>query len=298
MGVKRRDQSEEAIAAREKLSNSSTEDSNGSSSSRTMNEKIEMQDRKKRSLTDGEQAHGATEEEREEDDEEHVGGGRRTPPLNEYREGLDLVTEREGSNGEVCCLTAVDRAVLTNRSKSRSSRITMIQSKSMREGHLPTHTRSGRKRTIFDISCNIPWRITEDESPKPEARSPSPSLKRRRMRKPDPHVLHRETRDLVRHLPHVPKDHRLLRLSRRWYISTRQDLVATKSLQCASASLGDLDRVKKILDPGAREMQRKVELGVGPTRIRTIAVMVMQEGKRRKHTLRTMIDSAPRLLSH
>jgi hypothetical protein len=87
-------------AAREKLSNpSSTEDSAGSS---TMNEKIEMRQRGKRFPTEGEEAHGATEEEREEDDEEHVGGGRRTPPLNEYREGMDLIVERKSpSGGEV-----------------------------------------------------------------------------------------------------------------------------------------------------------------------------------------------------
>jgi hypothetical protein len=66
-----------------------------------MNEKIEMRQRGRRQQTEGEEAHGATEEEREEDDEEHVGGGRRTPPMNEYREGHDLIIERQ-KDGEVC----------------------------------------------------------------------------------------------------------------------------------------------------------------------------------------------------
>lgn len=103
IGVKRREMSEDAIAAREKLSNSSTEESSGSSSSQVVNEKIEMRERRRRgdNPTEGEEAHGATAEEREMDDEEHVGGGRRTPPLNEYREGSDLVRERKGPGGEV-----------------------------------------------------------------------------------------------------------------------------------------------------------------------------------------------------
>jgi hypothetical protein len=89
--------------AREKLSNpSSTEDSAGSS---TSNEKIEMRQRRRnRTETEGEEAHGVTGEEREKDDEEHVGGGRRTPPMNEYREGHDLVIERQ-KDGEVCRLS-------------------------------------------------------------------------------------------------------------------------------------------------------------------------------------------------
>jgi hypothetical protein len=63
---------------------------------------MEMRQRGRGRYTEGEEAHGATEEEREEDDEDHVGGGRRTPPLNEYREGHDLVIERlNGSSGEV-----------------------------------------------------------------------------------------------------------------------------------------------------------------------------------------------------
>jgi hypothetical protein len=95
LGMGRHDQESNA---REKLSNpSSTEDSAGSS---TMNEKYEMRQRGRKQQTEGEEAHGATEEEREEDDEEHVGGGRRTPPMNEYREGHDLVIERQ-KDGEV-----------------------------------------------------------------------------------------------------------------------------------------------------------------------------------------------------
>ena len=99
LGLGRHDQESNA---REKLSNpSSNDDSAGSSSSQTMNEKIEMRQRGRRfQETEGEEAHGATEEEREMDDEEHVGGGRRTPPLNEYREGHDLVIERQ-KDGEV-----------------------------------------------------------------------------------------------------------------------------------------------------------------------------------------------------
>lgn len=104
--------------AREKLSNpSSTEDSAGSSSSQTMNEKIEMRQRGRKQQTEGEEAHGATEEEREEDDEEHVGGGRRTPPMNEYREGHDLIIERQ-KDGEVC-LVLFSWIVLMSRWKSR-----------------------------------------------------------------------------------------------------------------------------------------------------------------------------------
>jgi len=100
--------------AREKLSNpSSTEDSAGSS---TMNEKYEMRQRGRRQQTEGEEAHGATEEEREEDDEEHVGGGRRTPPMNEYREGHDLIIERQ-RDGEVCLIGFW--VVLMSRWKSR-----------------------------------------------------------------------------------------------------------------------------------------------------------------------------------
>lgn len=111
MGVKRRETSDDATTAREKLSNSSTDESSGSSSSQAVNEKIEMRERRRRgNPTEGEEAHGATEEERMKDDEEHVGGGRRTPPLNEYREGSDLVMERRKSSGEVRCNI---RAVLT-----------------------------------------------------------------------------------------------------------------------------------------------------------------------------------------
>jgi hypothetical protein len=69
-----------------------------------MNEKIEMRQRGRRQQTEGEEAHGATEEEREEDDEEHVGGGRRTPPMNEYREGHDLIIERQ-KDGEVSLIS-------------------------------------------------------------------------------------------------------------------------------------------------------------------------------------------------
>ena len=115
LGMGRHDQESNA---REKLSNpSSTEDSAGSSSSQTMNEKIEMRQRGRKQQTEGEEAHGATEEEREEDDEEHVGGGRRTPPMNEYREGHDLIIERQ-KDGEVC-LVLFSWIVLMSRWKSR-----------------------------------------------------------------------------------------------------------------------------------------------------------------------------------
>ena len=115
LGMGRHDQESNA---REKLSNpSSTEDSAGSSSSQTMNEKIEMRQRGRKQQTEGEEAHGATEEEREEDDEEHVGGGRRTPPMNEYREGHDLIIERQ-KDGEVR-LTLFSWIVLMSRWKSR-----------------------------------------------------------------------------------------------------------------------------------------------------------------------------------
>ena len=115
LGLGRHDQE---ANAREKLSNpSSNDDSTGSSSSQTMNEKIEMRQRGRKQQTEGEEAHGATEAEREEDDEEHVGGGRRTPPINEYREGHDLIIERQ-KDGEVR-LILFSWIVLISRWKSR-----------------------------------------------------------------------------------------------------------------------------------------------------------------------------------
>lgn len=104
MGIQRRDKAE-SPATREKLSNpsSSTE---GSADSGANGESIEMRQREKSAFpANGEEAHGATAEEREEDEEEHVGGGRRTPPIAEYREGMDLVVERRRGAGEEVSFT-------------------------------------------------------------------------------------------------------------------------------------------------------------------------------------------------
>lgn len=94
MGVQRRDMTDDT-PTREKLSNTSSTE--GSGDSGTNGESMEMREREK---ADGEAAHGATAEEREQDEEERVGGGRRTPPLSEYREGMDLVIERRRGSGE------------------------------------------------------------------------------------------------------------------------------------------------------------------------------------------------------
>lgn len=101
MGVQRRDTANDS-AAREKLSNSSTVESGGSSNTRANGDNMEMREREKMGFSEYDHRHGATEEEREQDEEERVGGGRRTPALEEYREGMDLVVERRrGSDAEV-----------------------------------------------------------------------------------------------------------------------------------------------------------------------------------------------------
>lgn len=52
--------------------------------------------------------HGSTEKEREQDEEERAGAGRRTPPMEEYREGMDLIIERrKGSDAEVSPVSVV-----------------------------------------------------------------------------------------------------------------------------------------------------------------------------------------------
>lgn len=124
MGVKRRDMSmSDDPATREKSSNtSSTEDAGGSGSSSNSrqngHETIEMRERKQAFPAEGEEAHGATAEEREQDEEERVGGGRRTPPLAEYREGMDLVVERRRGAGEEVSLCPFSVASLVERKVS------------------------------------------------------------------------------------------------------------------------------------------------------------------------------------
>lgn len=104
-------------ANREKLSKtSSTEDSGDSANTRTNGESIEMREREKIGFSPYDSRHGTTEEEREQDQEERVGGGRRTPPLEEYREGMDLIVERrKGSDAEVSLgLSLVPPSLLTD----------------------------------------------------------------------------------------------------------------------------------------------------------------------------------------
>ena len=99
----KRSKTNDDSANREKPSNPSSTVESGESSSgsntRVNGESIEMREREKSGFSEYDTRHGATEEEREQDEEERTGAGRRTPPLEEYREGMDLVVERNKNSG-------------------------------------------------------------------------------------------------------------------------------------------------------------------------------------------------------